>query len=90
MILESFPFRIGIGLLVWVGSYFPMRRMTGEIGTRHPRVLAFGLSAPLALLAVLAWQADPWYRYSVLTLCLTFIATYVAVIGLEKGRQLAE
>lgn len=93
MLLQGHFIRLGIGVLVWIGTFFPFRRMVSEV-TEDTAVaggiqtlLAVGLSLTMGSVALIAWGAEPWwFRYSVLAVCLGFIAFYVALVLIERFR----
>jgi len=90
MSLRGLSIQLGIGLLVWIGTFFPFKRMLNEVFTETARVFrtlyAVGLSLTMGAAAFLAWGAEPWYSYSVLALCLSFIAFYVILVLIERFR----
>lgn len=77
----------GVGLLVWVGTYFPMRQVVGAVIDGHARLLAIGLSAMLGTAALTAWNQPPWYRYSVLAITITLVAVYLSTVLLGPYRN---
>jgi len=91
MSLRGLSIQLGIGLLVWIGTFFPYKRMANEVFTEASRVFrtlyAAGLSLTMGAAAFLAWGSEPWwFRYSVLAVCLGFIAFYVALVLIERFR----
>ncbi|QSG13585.1 hypothetical protein HSEST_0022 [Halapricum desulfuricans] len=81
-------------MLVWLGTFFPFRRMVSEV-TEDTAVaggiqtlLAVGLSLTMGAAAFLAWGSEPWwFRYSVLAVCLGFVALYLVLVSIERFRS---
>lgn len=91
MSLRGLSIQLGIGLLVWIGTFFPFKRMVNEVFTETSRVFrtlyAVGLSSTMGAVALIAWGAEPWwFRYGVLAVCLGFIALYVILVLIERFR----
>jgi|GEM_PF-3209081 len=94
MSLQGHFIRLGIGVLVWIGTFFPFRRMVSEVFTEASREFqirhAVGLSSTMGAVALIAWGAEPWYSYSVLAACLGFVALYLVLVSIERFRSSSE
>lgn len=75
---------LAVGLFVWFGTYFPLRRMLSSIVDDYAQALSLGLSAMLGVAALTAWRQEVAYRFAVLGICLLFIGIYVVAAIRER------
>ena len=75
-----------VGLLVWVGTFLPLRLMFREIveRQRNGTALAAGLSGMFGATVIASWGAEPWFRSAVLAICGQFILMYIVVTSLDR------
>ena len=80
---------LGVGLIVWVATFVPFRRMLSATVETRAGLLAAGLSAMLGATALIAWEQVAWYRYGVLAICAGFGLMYVTLVSFERMGQLS-
>ena len=75
-----------VGLLVWIGTFLPLRLMFHELVERRRNriALAAGQSGMFGATVVTSWGAEPWFRSAVLAICGQFVLMYIVVTSLDR------